>query len=158
MTDRWSYYFLELALVTARMSKDPKTSVGAVIVGKDREVLSMGFNGLPRGIADTDDRLGDREEKLRLIVHGEMNAILNAARTGTALRGTTLYFVATDSTGFVWGGPPCVRCAVEIIQAGIARIVTLPFKDGYSKWREDVERSRAILREAGIAYDEVARI
>lgn len=50
---RWDRHFITLALENARMSKDPATQAGAVIVGPDREVRSMGYNGLPRGIADT---------------------------------------------------------------------------------------------------------
>jgi dCMP deaminase len=157
MTKRWDDYFLDLALATARMSKDPDTQVGAVIVGPDREVLSSGFNGLPRGIRDTALRLYDKEEKLSLVIHGEMNAILNAARNGTRLRGTTLYFVATDSSGAIWGGPPCVRCAVEIIQAGIAEVASLPFKEGPSKWRASTEKAREVLTEAGVAIRELER-
>ena len=74
MSERWDRYFLDLALLNAQMSKDPSTKVGAVIVGPDREVRSMGFNGFPRGIADTRERLECREVKLDLVVHAEMNA------------------------------------------------------------------------------------
>src|ERR1700743_389657 len=79
-TARWDRHFLRLALANCEMSKDPRTQVGSVIVGPDREIRSMGYNGLPRGIADSRERLHDRDLKLRLVVHGEMNAILNAAR------------------------------------------------------------------------------
>ena len=87
MSDKWHSHFLRMALLCAQMSKDPNTQVGAVIVGPDREVRSTGFNGLPRGVADTAERLHDRETKLKLIVHAEMNAVLNAARHGVALKG-----------------------------------------------------------------------
>lgn len=101
---RWDDHFLRLALNNAKMSKDPRTQVGSVIVGPDREVRSMGFNGFPRGIEDTLERLHDRDMKLKLIVHGEMNAILNAVRIGVSTRGCTLYLAATDDTGLIWGG------------------------------------------------------
>lgn len=103
MSERWDRHFLELALVNARMSKDPKTKVGAVIVGPDREVRAMGFNGFPRGIADTPARLEDRDLKLKLVVHAEMNAILNAVRVGVSVKGCTLYLAATDASGAVLG-------------------------------------------------------
>jgi deoxycytidylate deaminase len=77
--ERWDRHFLHLSLDHARMSKDPRTRVGSVITGPDRELRSAGFNGLPRGIADTHARLHDKAMKLRLVVHGEMNAILAAA-------------------------------------------------------------------------------
>lgn len=155
MSARWDSYFLDLALLNARMSKDPSTRVGAVIVGPDLEIRSTGFNGLPRGIADTPERLTDRETKLKLIVHAEMNAILNAARIGVSTRGCTLYLAATDDSGLVWGGPPCTRCTVETIQSGIASIVSHPFKNVPSRWLNDIQCSHGLLNEAGINYREV---
>lgn len=155
MSERWDRHFINLAIENARMSKDPSTRVGAVIVGPDKEVRSMGFNGLPRGFADTDERLQDREMKLSFVVHGELNAILNAARIGVSTKGCSLYFAAIDPSGFVWGGAPCVRCAVEIIQSGIAEIVCPPFKNTPSRWAQSVELSREVLREAGIPVREV---
>lgn len=155
MSERWDRHFLELALLSARMSKDPSTKVGAVIVGPDREVRSMGFNGLPRGIADTSERLNDRDTKLKLIVHAEMNAILNAARIGVSTRGCTLYLAATDASGVVWGGPPCTRCTVETIQSGIANIVSHPFKSVPSRWADDIKHARLLLEEAEVGYREL---
>lgn len=157
MSERWDSHFLELALAFARMSKDPSTQVGAVIVGPDREIRSTGFNGFPRGIADTPERLHDRDTKLKLIVHAEMNAILNAARMGTSTKGCTLYLAATDVSGLVWGGPPCTRCTVEAIQAGIANIISHPFKSVPSRWADDVALARNLLTEAGLSYREHLR-
>jgi len=156
MSERWDRHFVQLAIDHARMSKDPSTRVGAVIVGPDREIRSSGFNGFPRGIADTAERLADRDTKLRLVVHGEMNAILNAARVGIPLKGCALYLAATDQSGAVWGGAPCTRCTVEIIQAGISEVVSLPFKDTPSRWRDDVAFARTLLEEAGIPYREIS--
>jgi len=158
MSNRWDQHFLNLAVEHARMSKDPSTRVGAVIVGSDKEIVSTGFNGFPRGIADTPERLADREQKLRLVVHAEMNAILNAARNGTRLIGRTLYLAATDDTGLIWGGPPCTRCTVEVIQAGIVQIVSRPEKNVPSKWHEDIALSRKLLSEVGINYREVSQL
>jgi len=137
------------------MSKDPNTKVGTVITGPDREILSAGFNGFPRGIADTQERLNDRATKLQLIVHAEMNALLAAARTGMRLKGCVLYIAATDSSGLVWGGPPCTRCTVEIIQVGISEIVSYPIKTAPSKWKADLEVARNLLAEADIKYREL---
>jgi dCMP deaminase len=155
MTERWDRHFCGLALYHARLSKDPATQVGSVIIGPDREVLSAGFNGFPRGIADTPERLEDRETKLKLVVHAEMNALLAAARTGMRLKGCTLYLACTDRSGLVWGGPPCTRCTVEMIQVGISEIVSYPVKTEPSKWHEDLAIARALLEEAGIAYREI---
>lgn len=152
---RWDRHFLHLSLSHARMSKDPRTRVGSVIVGPDRELRSAGFNEFPRGIADTHERLHDRDLKLRLIVHGEMNAILAAARIGTPLKGCTLYLAATDDTGLIWGGPPCTRCTVELIQAGIAHVVSWTPKAIPSRWHEDIAFAGELLAEAGISYRQV---
>lgn len=148
MTHRWDTHFLNLALANATMSKDPRTRVGAVIVGPDREIRSAGFNGLPRGIAD-DARLADRSMKLKLTVHAELNAVLNAARVGIPLKGCTLY-VASDPAGLGM----CSRCAVEIIQAGIVEVVSWTI-GGHPLWAEDVEFARGVLGEGGVVVREV---
>ena len=152
---KWDAHFLRLALDNCRMSKDPNTQVGAVLVGSDMEVRSMGFNGFPRRIWDSPIRLRDRDTKNRLMVHAEMNAVLNAARGGIATRGTTLYLACTDATGAVWGGAPCTRCTVEIIQAGIRRVVSYPFKSQASRWADDVAYAECLLIEAGVEYIKV---
>lgn len=154
MSDKWDRHFLRLSSEIARMSKDPSTKVGAIIVGPDREIRATGFNGFPRGIADTIERLTCREVKLELVVHAEMNAVLNAARVGTSTKGCTMYLTATDASGHIWGGPPCCRCTVEVIQSGISEIVSLPFKGEPSRWKESIERARGLLDEAGINYRE----
>lgn len=154
---RWDQYFLRIALETARMSKDPSTQVGAVIVGPNREIRSVGFNGFPRGVADTHERLHDRDTKISLIVHAEINAIMNAASVGIPLRGCSMYLCATDHSGALWGGPPCLRCAVETIQAGIGEIISLPFKSAPSRWKASIEAAGQILTEAAVNYREITK-
>lgn len=154
-SERWDRHFLGLSLYHSRLSKDPNTKVGSVIIGPDRELLSAGFNGFPRGIADTEERLADRDMKLKLVVHAEMNALLAAARTGMRLKGCSLYLAATDDSGMVWGGPPCTRCTVEIIQVGIGEIVSYPVKSAPSRWHADLMLARQLIDEAGIAYREL---
>ena len=87
MSEKWDGRFLSLATHIANWSKDPSTKVGCVVVGPDREIRSTGFNGFPRGIADTDERLSDRELKSPLICHAEENAIMHAARIASLSRG-----------------------------------------------------------------------
>lgn len=155
MDSRWDRHFIRLCEEHARMSKDPSTKVGAVIVGPDRDIRSMGFNGFPRGIADTSERLKDRETKLGLIVHAECNAIVQAARVGIPIAGCTLYLAAVDAKNGVWGGPPCLRCTVHIIQSGIVEVVSLPRKAVPLKWYRDLLLSQAALKEARIRYREI---
>lgn len=121
-----------------------------MIAGPDRESLISAFNGLPRGVEDTAKRLSDRELKYKLVVHAEENSLLVAARRGISIRDCTLYYAAIDTQGaLVWGGAPCIRCSVSIIQAGITEVVTysapiLP------RWAEDMELAKQILAEAGV--------
>ena len=151
MNRRWDEYFLSMALHTAQMSKDPSTKVGAVLV-RARTVLATGFNGFPRGIIDSEARLHNRDVKLDLVVHAEMNAVLAAARMGTSIADSVLYVAATDGTREVWGGPPCVRCTVECMQAGIIEFVSRPMKIAPSRWYESIQKSKELILEAGLLY------
>lgn len=150
--------FLLRAEETAQQSHDPSTKVGCVIASRTGYIVATGCNSFPRGIANTVARWGDREMKLRLVVHGEMNAVLNASRVGDRLIGRTMYIAAIDAvTGDVWGGPPCTRCAVEIIQAGVKEIVSWPLKTAPSRWHADLAFSQSILAEAGVVFRTLER-
>jgi len=142
--DDWDEYFLHIATAVSTKSKDPKCPVGAVIVSKDRVILTTGFNGLPRGVHDDEQMLLDADEKLKVICHAEDNAILNAARIGVALQDATIYV-----TKF-----PCLACCNAIIQAGIKRIYT--HDDSY--WDDDPvdkdhTRKPRVLHEAHVEVD-----
>lgn len=149
----WNKRFVDLARLVGSWSKDPSTRVGAVLVGPDREVLSVGYNGFPRGIADTYERLHDRPTKYELVVHAEANAILNAVRNGVCTKHATMYVIA-ESGGKLWGGAPCIRCAVETVQAGVSRVIVPTPKDMPQSWVESCEKGKRILLEAGVGYTE----
>jgi len=140
MTD-WDKRFLKLAKHISKWSKDPSTQVGCVVVGPDRELRSTGFNGLPRGIEDNEQRLNNREIKYPLICHAEENAIMHAARIGMSLKDCTAYVT--------W--PPCTRCARSLIQAGIATIVYPEDIEIPERWMEDFDLSLNMLKEANIS-------
>lgn len=153
---RWDRHFLKRCLLASEMSRDPSTKVGAVIVGSDKTQRSDGFNGFPRGVEDTPERLNDRDMKLRLIVHAERNALLNALLAGTQVDGGTVYVAARDAkTHEIWGGAPCTHCLIELIQAGIKHVVTYPMINVPERWKADLEFSKTILFEAGLTYREV---
>ena len=139
MTD-WDKRFLKLAKHISEWSKDPSTQVGCVVVGPDREIRSTGFNGLPRGIEDNDERLNDREIKYPLICHAEENAIMHAARIGISLKDCTAYVT--------W--PPCTRCARSLIQAGISTIIYPDNTEIPERWMADFNLSLNMLKEANI--------
>jgi dCMP deaminase len=136
----WDARFLELARHIAAWSKDPSTQVGCVVVGPDREIRSTGFNGFPRGIEDTAERLQDRDQKYPLVCHAEENAIMHAARIGVALKGCVAYVT--------W--PPCTRCARSLIQAGVGEIAYPSGLEIPERWREDFTISSGMLNEAGV--------
>ena len=140
MSAKWDIRFLKLATHISEWSKDPSTKVGCVVVGPDREIRSTGFNGFPRGIQDSDDRLTNRDLKYPLICHAEENAIMHAARIGLALKGCTAYVT--------W--PPCTRCARSLIQAGVSEIVIPSGLEIPDRWRDDFEMSMGLPREAEV--------
>lgn len=140
MSEKWDRRFIDLALHISGWSKDPSTKVGCVVVGEDREIRSTGFNGFPRGIDDSMERLEDRELKYPLICHAEENAIMHAARIGISLKDCTAYVT--------W--PPCTRCARSLIQAGVVEVVYPEDIEIPDRWMEDFERSNSMMREAGV--------
>lgn len=144
-----------MALLNAKLSKDPSTQVGAIITSADNHLISAGFNGFPRGIADTEERLNNRDIKLSLVVHAEMNSILAAAKLGISLKGSNMYIAATDKSGLIWGGEPCDFCVKHIIQAGISKIISYPRKNIPSRWHKSLDLSKALIEEVGIEYKEI---
>lgn len=146
MNDKWDKRFLELAKHVATWSKDPSTQVGAVIVNDLKHVVGMGFNGFAAGVEDSEERYNDRPLKYKMVVHAEVNAILQA---GHRARGGTIYVYPA------FGSPPvCNDCAKVAIQAGIKCIV------GYAaehvdhilvdRWKESLKLSEQMFSEVGI--------
>lgn len=137
---KWDKRFLDLARHIAAWSKDPSTQCGAVITDGKR-IISLGFNGFPQGVKDTCERLEDRETKYRLVLHAEQNALSFANRE---LQGCTIY---------VYPMPPCSRCAAQIIQAGIKRIVTKrPSADKLERWQADFDLASEMYRETEVDF------
>lgn len=138
----WDRRFLGLARHVAAWSKDPSTKTGAVIVDSQNRVVSLGYNGLPRGVADTDARLRDRATKYKMIVHCERNAILFARQP---LTGCTLY---------TWPFQSCAPCAAMVIQSGITRCVApAASPDLLSRWADDCDIAQQMFAEAGVVLD-----
>jgi dCMP deaminase len=136
--EKWDRWYLGMVAYVATASKDPSTKVGAVIVRPDLTVAAVGYNGFPRGMSDDPALYADRPTKYSRIVHGEMNAILNAHG---AVDGCTLYVPF----------PPCDRCAVHVVQAGIKRVVyEEPSEDIKSRWSEQFKQTAAIFEDAGM--------
>ena len=129
---KWDLRFLEMARNAASWSKDPSTKVGAIIVDDDKRVISVGYNGFPKGVRD-DERLDDRQEKYKIIVHAERNALLFA---NTNVKNCHIY---------TYPFLPCSVCAGMIIQAGIKRVVSV--KNNNLRWQQDFKVSRKMFQE-----------
>lgn len=143
--EKWDRRFLELAKHFSTWSKDPSTKVGAVLVNDLNQVIGHGYNGFARRIADTDERLNNRELKYKLVVHAEVNAIIQA---GLAARGSRLYVYPSFMTP-----PICHDCCKAAIQAGIVGIVGyLPDESDprVQRWKDSIAISRDMWNEAGL--------
>lgn len=136
----WDEYFMGVAYLAAKRSKDPGTQVGACIVSRDNKILSIGYNGFPIGCSDDEFpwvRVGETEldSKYLYSTHGELNAILNYR--GGSLENAKLYVTLF----------PCNECAKAIIQCGIRSVVYDSNKYGETT---QVQASRRMFESAGI--------
>jgi dCMP deaminase len=165
---KWAERFIQMAEFVAQWSKDPSTKCGAVIVGEDNEVLATGFNGFPRGVAETREEVlwaGDgegwteqvlikerweRPGKYEWVEHAERNAIYNAARTGVRTAGATMYLNYAVEC--------CADCTRAIIQSGIRRVVgptrAFPGK-GKGTHYDKCGANKTMMEEAGILVENV---
>jgi dCMP deaminase len=142
----WDEYFMGVAMLAGMRSKDPNSQVGACIVSEDNKILSMGYNGFPKGCSDDEfpwSREGEAlDTKYVYVVHSELNAILNYR--GGSLEGAKLYVSLF----------PCNECAKAIIQAGIKTIVY--DNDKYHNTPATIA-SRRMLDAAGVRYYQYQR-
>lgn len=143
MISNWDKRYYSLAKFISNWSKDPRTKIGAVIVNNKNSIVSTGFNGFPRGIADLEHILASPEKYIKM-VHGELNAVLNAAMNGAKTDGCTLY-VSTYH--------PCSACACLLIQAGIKRIVCPVPNFDNEKWANSFAVAKDLFEEAGIEME-----
>lgn len=135
----WDEYFMGVALLSARRSKDPNTQVGACIVNDKNKIVGAGYNGLPIGCDDNEfpwEKQGEfLHTKYPFICHAELNAILN--NIGMDLHGCKIYTALF----------PCNECAKAIIQSGISEVIYLSDKYAGS---DTSKASRLMLDKAGI--------
>lgn len=140
----WDDYFMSVALLSGKRSKDPSTQVGACIVNKNNIIESIGYNGLPKGCSDDEfpwDKEGEAlNTKYPFVVHGELNAILNAK--GKDLSGCRIYVALF----------PCNECAKAIIQSGISEVIYL--SDKYAN-TDPVRASKLMFKCAGVKLSQL---
>ena len=138
----WDEYFMAVAKLAGMRSKDPNSQVGSCIVSADNKILSIGYNGFPRGCSDEDFPWArEGEDPLRTkyiyVTHSELNAILNYR--GGSLEGSKIYVSLF----------PCNECAKAIIQAGIKTVIY--DCDKYSA-TPSVIASKMMFQAAGVAF------
>lgn len=140
----WDKSFLRLARFWANeRSKDPSTKTGAVIVRPNKTVASLGYNGFPPGVIDSEERYNNREEKSGFVTHAEQNAIL---RSRESLEGYTIYIYPLFT---------CNKCAQAIITAGIKRVVA-PKPDLNDEPRMKLygfDKAQIMYQESGVKVD-----
>ena len=138
----WDEYFMGIAMLAAKRSKDPHTQVGACIVSPDNIIISTGYNGMPKGCSDDVfpwDRTGN-ETKYPFVVHAELNAILNAS--GRSLKDSRMYVALF----------PCNECAKAIIQSGVKEVYYL--SDKYADTKATLA-SKRMMDAAGVKYTQL---
>lgn len=136
----WDLKFIELSKLVSTWSKDTNSKVGAVIVDDDNIVLSMGYNGFPRGCDDSIESRYEKPIKYLYTEHAERNALYHAARHGVSLKDCTIYV-----TMFC-----CSDCARGIIQSGIKKVVA-PIPDvDHPKWGIHFKAAIQMLEESNV--------
>ena len=140
MSDKWNKRFMNLAFNIADWSKDPSTKVGCVIVNPDRIIVGTGYNGFARGVYDSEKRLNDRSKKYPMIIHAEVNAVLNSSSS------------LKDGKAYVTHSP-CAHCASVLVQSGVSEIITNPIPDDLlERFKESFTLARQILTESDTVY------
>lgn len=136
----WDKKWINKAQQFAEWSKDRSHKVGCVIVDKDNQLITQGYNGFPRGVNDDIDCRHERPSKYDYTEHAERNALYNAARIGVSVKGCTIYTQLF----------PCVDCARGIIQTGLSRVVTYAPDYTHHKYGESWKVSLDMLKESGV--------
>jgi dCMP deaminase len=139
---KWHDRYIEMAKLVSTWSKD-RTHVGSVAVDADGRILSVGYNGFSRGIADTEERLVDRNVKLAYTVHSELNCVLNAAHSGVSLKNASLY---------VYGLPVCSECAKAVIQSGVREVYMCSPARDIGPWQESFELTKSMFDETHVKW------
>lgn len=136
----WDDFFMGLADYVSQKSKDRSRKIGCVIVDKRNVVLSLGWNGFPRGINDDVDDRHERPQKYLWSEHSERNSIYNAVSKGVNLSGTKMYV----------NWYPCCDCARAIIQADIGDLVCMEPDWDDKNWKNHFEITRQMFGEASV--------
>ncbi len=135
----WDEYFMAMAKLSSKRSKDPSTQVGACIINEENIIIGMGYNGMPKGNDNFPWTKEGEDNKYKYVIHAEANAILNAIKN---LQESTIYVSLF----------PCNNCAKMIAQSGIKKVV---FEDDKYKDTLEVEISKKILSSCGVETKQI---
>lgn len=145
----YKQYFMGVAILASKRSKDPSTQVGAVIVTPDNRIIATGWNGMPKTktgcnndllfpwAKDSDDAT---KNKYAYVVHAEPNAIFHASES---VKGCIMYL-----TWF-----PCSECAKSIVQSGISKLVYLK-ENATDRYRVSMECAKIMFSNSGVVCEE----
>lgn len=141
----WEEYFFAITTLSSKRSKDPSTQVGACIVGADKKIISIGYNGFPKGCSDDKLPWGKNDKNILnnknlYVAHAEENAIANAS--GKSLKGSTLYVNLH----------PCNKCAIQIIQHEIAQVYYLSEKN---KNKDSTKAAKRLFELSGVKAEKI---
>lgn len=141
-------FFMSLVYFIALKSKDNSSKIGAVIVGPDKEIVSVGWNGLPRKVNECILERHERPLKYSFFAHAERNCIYNCVRIGVSAKGCSLFT----------NGTPCSDCGIACIQAGIKEVIVHKKwedakwgGDNKSKWLASADITKQMFLEAGVS-------
>lgn len=138
--DKAIKYMRVARFAAAEFSKDPSTKVGAILLAPESlQVLSLGYNGMPRGIDEADPSRWERPTKYAFVEHAERNCLYNACRLGTPIQGAICVVTLF----------PCVECTRALIQSGVATIVAPEPESPDPRWAESWKLARAMMEESG---------
>lgn len=126
--------YMELAKAVSIGCTCFRIRIGAIIVGKDDQVVATGYVGAPRKTKDCFDHGFCLRNKLRIpaghryelcrSVHAEMNCIINAARAGVSTIGGDIYLYGhREPSKELMDMAPCFFCKRIIINAGLKRVI-----------------------------------
>lgn len=140
ITAKWMLRYAELAETIANWSEDNSRKVGCVIVGENKEIMSLGYNGLPRGVKLKSDRL-IAPIKYLYMEHAERNSVYNATLNGVCLKNSTMIITHY----------PCADCARAIIQSGISSCYYIHELSG-EKWSDHYQVTKNMFTEAEVNF------
>jgi dCMP deaminase len=138
--DTWDKRWMDMAALVATWSKENSRKIAAVVVDSRNVLVSIGWNGFPRGIDDDVLARSDRPAKYLWTEHAERNAIYNAAANGIKLGGCRMYIP--------WY--PCSDCARAIIQSGITQLLCAEPDWEDEIWKDKFAVSKDMLGESGV--------